>query len=161
MKRDFSLPGRSPVIASQCAVATSHPLSTSVALSILRDGGNAVDAAIAAVSTQCVVEPHMTGIGSDCFVIVGEPDGTMHGLNGSGRSPAGAHLDWYLENGFTEIVETVPHAVTVPGAVNAWAELHQRFGSIDFARLFADAIHYAENGFPVGNRVASDWAEQV
>ncbi len=161
MYRDFSLPGRSPVIASECAAATSHPLATASALSILREGGNAVDAAIAACVTQCVVEPHMTGIGGDCFVIVGEPNGKLHGLNGSGRSAAGAKLDWYLENGITKIEEPSPHAVTVPGSVSAWAELHAKFGRLDFARLFEDAIRYAEDGYPVGERVASDWAEQI
>ncbi len=161
MQRDFSVPGRSPVIASECAAATSHPLATASALSVLRDGGNAVDAAIAACVTQCVVEPHMTGIGGDCFAIVGEPDGTLHGLNGSGRSAAGANLDWYLDQGFTKIEEPSGHAVTVPGSVKAWETLHQRFGSMDFTRLFADAIRYAEDGYPVGNRVAADWAEQV
>ncbi|MEM7290755.1 MAG: gamma-glutamyltransferase, partial [Pseudomonadota bacterium] len=161
VQRDFSLPGRSPVIASECAASTSHPLATATALTILREGGNAVDAAIAACVTQCVVEPHMTGIGGDCFAIIGMADGTMHGLNGSGRSAAGAHLDWYLENGFSSIEEPSPHAVTVPGSVNAWATMHDRFGSLPFERLFVDAIRYSENGFPVGNRVAADWAEQV
>ncbi len=159
--RDFALPGRSPVVASELAAATSHPLATSTAMTILRDGGNAVDAAIAACITQCVVEPHMTGIGGDCFAIVGMPDGSLHGLNGSGRSAAGAELDWYLENGFTEIPETSAHAITVPGSVKAWETLHQEFGSMDFARLFADGIWYAEHGFPVSHRVAKDWSEQV
>ena len=159
MSRQFAFPGRSPVYASQVAVSTSHPAATASALSILREGGNAVDAAIAASATLSVVEPHMTGIGGDCFCIVGEPDGTLHGLNGSGRSAAGAQLDWYLENGFTDIPENSPHAVTVPGAVKAWETLHQRFGNTDFARLFADGVHYAENGFVVGERVGFDWAE--
>lgn len=161
MQRDFSLPGRSPVIAGECAASTSHPLSTASALSVLREGGNAVDAAVAAVATQCVVEPHMTGIGGDCFAIVGTPDGKLHGLNGSGRSAAGANLDWYLENGISKIEEPSAHAVTVPGSVSAWSALHERFGSMDFTRLFADAIRYAEDGYHVGNRVAADWAEQV
>lgn len=161
MSRKFALGGRSPVYASECAVSTSHPLATAAALNILREGGNAVDAAIAASTTLAVVEPHMTGIGGDCFCIVGEPNGALHGLNGSGRSAAGAKLDWYLENGFTEIPENSAHSVTVPGAVNAWETLHNRFGSSDFARLFADAIHYAEDGFPVGQRVAHDWADLV
>jgi len=155
--RNFALPGRSPVHASESAVATSHPLATSTALNILREGGNAVDAAIAASATLCVVEPHMTGIGGDCFAIVGEPDGKLHGLNGSGRSASGCNLDWYLENGFNKIEEQSAHAVTAPGALRAWEALHNRFGSTDFVRLFADAIHYGTEGFPVGSRVAADW----
>jgi len=161
LKRDFSLPGRSPVIATEAAVATSHALATTTALSLLKEGGNAVDAAIAAVAVLCVLEPHMTNVGGDCFAIVGEPDGTLHGLNGSGRAAAGANLDWYLENGFTEIPETSIHAFTTPGAVKAWETLHQKFGRTDFTRLFADAIHYCENGYPVAPRVANDWAEWV
>ncbi len=126
--RDFAFPGRSPVFASECAVATSHALATTTALSILKEGGNAVDAAIAAAATLCVVEPHMTGLGGDCFAIIGEADGTLHGLNGSGRSAKGANLDWYLENGFCAFEETSPHAVTTPGSVKAWEAMHQKFG---------------------------------
>ncbi len=159
MSRNFALPGRSPVYATKCAAATSHPLGTTTALNILSEGGNAVDAAIAAAATLCVVEPHMTGIGGDCFAIVGEPDGALHGLNGSGRSAAGANLDWYLENGISKIEVESGHSVTVPGSVNAWEELHNKFGRMDFMRLFADAIHYAEEGFSIAPRVASDWAK--
>lgn len=161
MTRNFALPGRSPVYASEYAVATSHALATTTALTILKEGGNAVDAAIAASATLCVVEPHMTGIGGDCFAIIGEGDGTLHGLNGSGRSAAGANLDWYLDNGISKLEETSPHAVTTPGSVKAWEAMHQKFGRTDFVRLFADAIHYAEEGFPIAPRVAKDWAANV
>ncbi|MEO1140877.1 MAG: gamma-glutamyltransferase [Pseudomonadota bacterium] len=160
MNRNFAAPGRSPVYATDFAVATSHSLATTSALNVLKDGGNAVDAALAASATLCVVEPHMTGIGGDCFAIVAEADGTLHALNGSGRSAANAHLDWYLENGFSEIEVESAHAITAPGSVRAWETLHQKFGRMDFARLFADAIYYAENGFPVAPRVAADWAEK-
>lgn len=138
-------------------MATSHPLGTQSALSVLRDGGNAMDAALAASATLCVVEPHMTGIGGDCFAIVAEPDGSLHGLNGSGRSAATANADRFRDQGFTEIDDQSVHSVTVPGAVKAWETLHNRFGSTDFARLFADAVRYAEDGFPVAPRVAYDW----
>ena len=157
MTRAFELPGRSAVYATGGAAATSHPLATTAAVKILHDGGNAVDAAIAAVAVQCVVEPAMTGIGGDCFVIVGQADGTLHGLNGSGRAAAGAQLGWYLDQGIAEIASTSAHSITVPGAVKAWETLHQKFGSMDFARLFADAIHFAENGYGVGPKVGSDW----
>ena len=161
VQRDFATPGRSPVLATECAVSTSHPLATTTALTVLKEGGNAVDAAIAASATLVIVEPHMTGIGGDCFAIVGEPNGTLHGLNGSGRSASGCDLDWYLENGFSDIPGESIHAVTVPGAVKAWEVLHQRFGRMDFTRLFADAIFYGEEGFGVAPRVASDWAKLV
>lgn len=159
--RSFDRPGRSPVIAENGVAATSHPLASSSAIAVLREGGNAVDAAIAAAATIAVVEPHMTGIGGDCFVIVAEPDGSVHGLNGSGRAAAKAETGWYLENGFNSIPGHSPHAVTAPGAIKAWETLHARFGSLPFERLFRDAIAYAENGFAVAPRVASDWAKEV
>lgn len=159
--RRFDEPGRSPVYATNAAAATSHPLATQTAMTILREGGNAVDAAIAAAATLCVVEPHMTGIGGDCFAIVCEPDGSLHGLNGSGRAAQGADLGWYLENGFSEIPGDSIHSVTVPGAVRAWEALHGRFGSMDFTRLFADAVQYGREGYPVAPRVAHDWATLV
>jgi gamma-glutamyltranspeptidase / glutathione hydrolase len=159
--RRFDGPGRSPVMAPNAMASTSHPLATSTALDILREGGNAVDAAIAASATLCVVEPHMTGIGGDCFAIVCEPDGSLHAINGSGRSPADARAEWYLERGYREIGSTSAHSITAPGAVMAWETLHGRFGRMDFARLFADAVAYARNGYPVHSRVAHDWQRLV
>ena len=141
--------------------ATSHPLATATALDILKGGGNAVDAAIAAAATLCVVEPHMTGIGGDCFVIVAEPDGATHGLNGSGRASARVDADWYRAQGFSGMPQTGALSVTVPGAVDAWQRLADRFGALGFERLFADAIRYAEDGFAIHPRVAWDWGRQV
>jgi len=161
VKRDFQAPGRSPVFARQAAAATSHPLATSAALEILQTGGNAVDAAIAAVAVQCVVEPHMTGLGGDCFAIVMEPDGQLTGFNGSGAAPRATTPQKLAELGVTEITDTSPHAVTVPGAVRAWETLHKAHGSAKFASLFKRAIHYAREGFPVTPRVARDWAADV
>ena len=110
MKRDFQAPGRSPVFAQEAAAATSHPLATSAALEVLQAGGNAVDAAIAAVAVQCVVEPHMTGIGGDCFAIVMEPDGRLTGFNGSGAAPRAATPQKLAELGVKDITDTSPHA---------------------------------------------------
>lgn len=161
MKRDFQAPGRSPVYAREAAAATSHPLATSAALEVLQEGGNAVDAAIAAVAVQCVVEPHMTGIGGDCFAIVMEPDGRLTGFNGSGAAPRAATPEKLAELGVKEITETSPHAVTVPGAVRAWETLLKAHGTRDFKTLFKRAVQYAREGFPVAPRVAFDWAKDV
>lgn len=159
--RNFDLPGRSPVIAENGLAATSHPLATATALSVLRDGGNAVDAAVAANAVLAVVEPHMTGIGGDCFVILAEPDGTVHGLNGSGRSSARATAAWYREQGFGKVPTYGPHSITVPGAIKAWETLAHRFGTRGFDALFDDAVRYAEDGFAIHPRVARDWPNHV
>ena len=161
MSRAFDQPGRSPVVAENGLAATSHPLATQSAISVLKAGGNAVDAAIAASATLCVVEPAMTGIGGDCFAIVAEPDGSIHGLNGSGRAASRLDAGWYRDNGFSEIPETGPHSVTVPGAVKAWETLLNRFGTRGFDELFADAIRYADDGFAIHQRVAWDWQRYV
>lgn len=161
MKRDFQAPGRSPVHAREAAAATSHPLATSAALEVLQDGGNAVDAAIAAVAVQCVVEPHMTGIGGDCFAIVMEPDGRLTGFNGSGAAPRAASPSRLAELGVTEIDETSAHAVTVPGALRAFETLLKAHGTRSFKSLFKRATEYAREGYPVAPRVARDWEQNV
>src|SRR4051812_22837535 len=121
--RDFMKPGRSMAVAERGMAASSHPAATLAALDILKAGGNAVDAAIAAVALQGVIDPHMTGIGGDCFVLFSPRGGTPIALNGSGRSPGKAMLDHFLERGLTAIPEDSVHAVTVPGAVDAWCRL--------------------------------------
>ena len=162
--RDFSAPGRSPVYAASAAVATSHPLSTLAAIEVLRAGGNAVDAGIAAVAVQCVVDPLMTGIGGDCFALYAPAGATKPiALDGSGRAPAAATPDWYAEHGVA-ITPTSPHAVTVPGAVAAWDLLVREHGTRSLGELLQPAIRYAEDGFVVQQRVGWDWlrgAERV
>ncbi|WP_439530119.1 gamma-glutamyltransferase [Pannonibacter sp.] len=161
MARNFDLPGRSPVIASSGMAATSHPLSTAAAMEILQDGGNAVDAAIAAVAVQCVVEPHMTGLGGDCFAIVTEADGHMAGFNGSGAAPKAISTAALVDQGLSEITPDSVHAITVPGAVRAWETLLQAHGSQPLSKLLRRAISYARDGFPVAPRVARDWPHSI
>ncbi|WP_373235975.1 gamma-glutamyltransferase [Cohaesibacter celericrescens] len=159
--RDFQLPGRSPVYGERGICATSHPIASSVALAVLQKGGNAVDAAVAAGAVLCVVEPHMTGIGGDCFAIVSEPDGQIHGYNGSGLSAAAAKPDWFLERGITEISEDSIHAVTVPGALKCWDRLVRDHGRLGLDAVLAPAVDYAERGVAITARVAFDWQDLV
>jgi gamma-glutamyltranspeptidase/glutathione hydrolase len=157
MSRDFQLPGRSPVIAGEGMAATSHPLATLAALDVLRAGGNAVDAAVTAVAVLCVIEPHMTGIGGDCFALIAEDGKPVWGYNGCGRSGAAASTEALLAKSMTAIEPTSPHAVNVPGAIEAWGAILKAHGTFSFGRVLAPAIVYAERGFPVSARVASDW----
>ena len=160
MSRDFQLPGRSPVIASEGMAATSHPLATLAAVDALRAGGTAADAAVAAVATLCVVEPHMTGIGGDCYSLVAQPGKPVWGYNGSGRSGAKASLEALQAQGLSEIGTSI-HAVTVPGAIEAWEEILKAHGRLGLARALQPAIKYAEGGFPVAARVAWDWGRNA
>ena len=158
--RDFHLPGRSPAYSNGGMAATSHPLATLAAVDVLQAGGNAADAAIAASTVLCVVEPQATGIGGDCFVLYA-PAGTgeVIALNGSGKAPAGAELSWYLDQGMKYISLQSPHSVTVPGAVDAWWQFHTGYGKKPWADLFEPAIRLAKEGYTVYPRVASDWAQ--
>lgn len=161
--RDFQLPGRSPVRAIRAMAATSHPLATEAAIAMLRSGGNAVDAAICACAVQAVVEPQSTGIGGDCFVLYC-PAGSdkVIALNGSGRAPAAATIDRFRSMGMMDSVPTYgPHSVTVPGAIDAWARLLQDHGRKSMAEVLAPAIHYAEAGYVIHDRVAQDWADSI
>ena len=159
--RDFSFPGRSAVYGKNAMVATSHPAASLAAIEMLKSGGNAIDAAICATAVMCVVEPAMTGIGGDCFAIVSKPGQKPIALNGSGRAPQAATAAWYAKQGLTAIETNTPHAVTVPGAIDAWATLLKDHGRTSFAQVLAPAIEHAERGFPVTPRVAHDWANLV
>jgi gamma-glutamyltranspeptidase/glutathione hydrolase len=156
--RDFSVPGRSAAVAANGMVATSAPMATLAGLDVLRAGGNAMDAAIAAVAMQSVVEPHSTGIGGDCFVLYSKQGALPVALNGSGRAPAAATVEWYLERQIQQIHTQTAHAVTVPGAVDAWCLLNREHGTKPLAELLEPAARAAEDGYRVTPRVAWDWA---
>lgn len=160
--RDLERPGRSPVHAPDGMACTSHPLSSQVAIDVLKAGGNAMDAAVAACAVQCVVEPGSTGIGGDCFCLYA-PEGSAEivAFNGSGKAPAAASVDWYRQNGFHEIERNTPHSVTVPGAVDAWETLIGDFGRKSLGELLQPAIGYAQNGYPISSRVHTDFASGV
>ena len=157
--RDFHKAGRSPVFASNAMVATSHPLASFEALDILRNGGNAVDAAIAGAVLLGACEPHMTGIGGDCFALI-KPAGSddIIALNGSGRAPAGLSADALRGEGLTNIASGHTASITVPGAVDAFCRLSEKYGRAGLERCLAPAIRYFEEGVPVAPRVAFDIA---
>ena len=146
---------RSEVLAQNGMVATSHPLATQIGLDILKSGGNAIDAAIAANAALGLMEPTGCGIGGDLFAIIWDSKSQkLHGLNASGRSPSSLSLDYFEENGMTKIPSHGPLPVSVPGAVDGWFELHSKFGSKPMTEILAPAISYAENGFPLTELIA-------
>ena len=146
---------RSEVIAINGMAATSHPLATQTAIDVLKNGGNAIDAAIAANAVLGLVEPTGCGIGGDLFAIVwSAKDKKLYGLNASGPAPQTISIETLKEKGLDMIPPYGPLPVTVPGAVAGWSALHKRFGKRDFSTLFDNAIDYANNGFPVSEVVA-------
>ncbi|MBI2718689.1 MAG: gamma-glutamyltransferase family protein [Rhizobiales bacterium] len=156
--RNFHRPGRSAAYAANGMAATSTPLSTLAALDVLRAGGNAVDAAVTASAVLCVSEPGSTGIGGDCFALVGLPDGRVLGLNGSGRAALAADADWLKASGLTRIDRQSVHCVTVPGAIDGWDRLLKAHGTWSLGQCLAPAIDLAEKGVPITPRVAFDWS---
>ena len=159
--RNFHLPGRSTAYGANGMAATSAPMATLAALDVLRAGGNAVDAAITASAVLCVVEPAMTGIGGDCFALIGLPDGTVRGLNASGRAAMAADASWLKRAGLTTIDRRSIHAVTVPGAIDGWQALLAAHGTMSLGQCLEPAIALAEAGVPITPRVAFDWPEDA
>ncbi len=153
---------RSEVIARNGMAATSQPLATQVALDILKQGGNAIDAAIAANATLGLVEPTGNGIGGDLFAIIWDAKTQkLYGLNASGRSPYSLTLDYFKKNNIKQIPAYGPLPVSVPGAVDGWFEMHKRFGKLPMNATLAPAIRYAREGFPVTELIAYLWERGV
>ena len=150
---------RSMVMSSRGIVATEHPLASQAGAAILARGGHAVDAAIAANAVMGLVSPMMNGIGGDLFAIVSEKTtGRLHGVNASGWAPAGLSLEFLRGKGLTSMPQSGIHSVTIPGAVAGWSLLLNRFGRKSFADVLSSAIAAAEEGFPVSEIVAGEWA---
>ncbi|MEY3173402.1 MAG: hypothetical protein RLZZ436_1316, partial [Planctomycetota bacterium] len=147
------------MIARHGMAATSQPLATLTAVEILKAGGSAVDAAIAANAVLALTEPTGCGIGGDLFAIVWDGrEQRLHGLNASGRSPAGLSREEFSRRGLTRIPSLGVLPISVPGCVDGWFELHGRFGRLPFARLMEPAVRYAREGFAVTEIIAAAWS---
>jgi len=157
---------RSEVIAERGMVATSQPLATQVGLQILRNGGNAIDAAIGANAAMGLMEPTGNGIGGDLFAIIWhEESGQLYALNASGRSPQNLFYDELMEILEEQGDDSIPPydllSVSVPGAVDGWFDMHERFGSVEMSEILSEPIWYAENGFPVSEAISASWRRSV
>jgi gamma-glutamyltranspeptidase/glutathione hydrolase len=161
-QRPPSMAARSTVYAPRGVVATSQPLASAAGLEVLRRGGNAIDAAVAAAAVLTVVEPHMVGLGGDLFAMVWSArDGRLHGLNASGRSGSGMTREALVSRGLDRVPSRGAAAVTVPGALSGWVALLERHGTLTLAEALAPAIEYAENGFPVSPLIAAEWSGEA
>ncbi len=159
--RNFETPGRSIAVGRNGMAATSHPMATMTAIEILKSGGRAIDAAVGACAVQCVVEAGSTGVGGDCFALLTANGGDqVVAYNGSGRTPAAAKYEWYKDNGITAIDRSSPHAVTIPGAVDAWTRLVADHGRMPITEILAPAISLARDGYGITPRVAADISNQ-
>ena len=153
---------RPDVIAEHGMVASSHPLATQIGLDILKNGGNAIDAAIATNAALGLMEPTGNGIGGDFFAIIWDAETErLYGYNGSGRSPQSLTLEWFVENGYSEIPRRGPLPVSVPGTIDGWFALHERFGELDMPAILQPTIDYARNGHPVHELIAYYWERSV
>ncbi len=152
---------RPNVAGTEAAVVSDHPLASAAGADVLRRGGNAVDAAITMAAVLAVVRPHMNGVGGDAFMLMHDArDRKNHALNGSGRAGSRATPALFSERKLTSVPSTGPLSVSVPGAVAAWSDALQRFGTISLAQALVPAIRYASEGFPVSERLAADFAEE-
>ena len=147
---------RAPVFAKTGMACSSQPLAASVGRDILKVGGNAADAAIAMAAMVSVTEPMMNGLGGDCMILV-YWNGAVFGLNGSGRAGSRLTLDNLRAAGFSSMPQAGAATVTVPGALDGYLALHERFGSMDLSALVEPAAAYAEEGFAVGTKISQVW----
>jgi gamma-glutamyltranspeptidase/glutathione hydrolase len=153
---------RSPAVGTHGMAATSQPLATLAAVDVLRAGGNAIDAAIAANAVLCVTEPTSCGLGGDLFAIVWDSrTRRLYGLNGSGRSPQGLTLQQFKDRGLSQIPQLGELPITVPGCVDGWCTLHQRFGKLPLDQVLAPAIGHANDGYALTEVIAREWAAGV
>jgi gamma-glutamyltranspeptidase/glutathione hydrolase len=153
---------RSEVLARHGMVATSQPLAAQAGVDILKKGGNAVDAAVATAAELALMEPESTGIGGDLFATVYRAsDNKLYGLNASGWAPAGWTRSYFTGRGLTDIPYTGVDSVTVPGAIDGWAKLLDRFGTMGFKQVLEPAIRDADQGFPISERIHTDWRSGV
>jgi gamma-glutamyltranspeptidase/glutathione hydrolase len=158
----LSAQNRPNVAGNEAAVVSDHPLATAAGADVLRRGGNAVDAAITMAAVLAVVRPHMNGVGGDAFMLMHEASSRKtYALNGSGRAGSKATPELFASRKLSEVPSTGVLSVSVPGAVAAWSDALKRFGTITLAQALAPAIHYAETGFPVSERLAADFAEEA
>jgi gamma-glutamyltranspeptidase/glutathione hydrolase len=159
--RNFHFAGRSTVHAQNGMIATSHPAAALAGIEVLKAGGTAADAAVAACALLGVIEPQSTGIGGDCFALI-QPkgEGKIAAYNGSGRAPAAATADWYLERKIHSVPLTSAHAVSIPGSVDAWEVILRDHGKFGLDTLLQPAIKAAEEGYVVAPRIAFDWKNQ-
>src|SRR4051794_33396406 len=159
--RNFHLAGRSTVHSQNAMVATSHPMAALAAIEVMRSGGTAADAAVAGCALLGVIEPQSTGIGGDCFALL-QPrgEGKIVSYNGSGRAPKASEASWYIERKINAIPLNSAHAVSIPGAIDAWATILRDHGKLGLDTLLQPAIKAAEQGYVVAPRVAFDWKNQ-
>src|ERR1700724_4658627 len=156
--RNFHLAGRSTVHARNPLVATSHPRAALTAVEVLRAGGTAAEAAGAASALLAAIEPQSTGVGGDCFALI-QPrgEGKITAYNGSGRAPMAAKAEWYLERNIHAVPLTSAHAVSIPGAIDAWQTILRDHGKFGLDTLLQPAIKAAEEGYVVAPRIAFEW----
>ncbi len=156
------LPFRSEVIAKKGIAATSHPLATQTALDILKRGGNAIDAAIAANALLGLIEPTACGIGGDAFAVIWDAKTQrLYGINGSGKAPSNLSFDYFKKQKIRDIPSEGPLSLTVPGCVGTWQKMHEKFGKLSLEEILAPAIAYSDDGFPVSEMVAKNMALQA
>jgi gamma-glutamyltranspeptidase/glutathione hydrolase len=159
--RDFHSPGRSAVYATNGMCATSHPLAAKTAVSILEQGGNAMDAAIAGAVLLGLCEPQSTGIGGDCFALIAIPgQSDIIGINGSGRAPMASSAAALRAKGAQDVPPFEPDAITIPGAIDAFCHMSENWGKLELGAVLDPAIRYADDGIAVAPRVAFDWKHE-